>query len=71
MGAARQSCDVPEIDRPAPTASALVSSNCALVKVAILQLLTVIGHECVYETKRIKPGIKAGAIENIHRRLGR
>lgn len=24
----------------------------------------------MYETKRVKPGIKAGAIENIHRRLG-
>ena len=28
------------------------------------------GAECTYETKRVKPGLKAGAIENIHRRLG-
>lgn len=28
------------------------------------------GHECVYECTRSKPGVKAGAIENIHRRLG-
>jgi hypothetical protein len=28
------------------------------------------GSECVYETKRAKPGMKAGAIENLHRRLG-
>ncbi|KAM0275863.1 hypothetical protein ACHAQH_007335 [Verticillium albo-atrum] len=27
------------------------------------------GSECVYETKRAKPGMKAGAIENLHRRL--
>jgi hypothetical protein len=27
------------------------------------------GLECVYETKRVKPGLKAGAVENIHRRL--
>lgn len=28
------------------------------------------GLECVYETKRVKPGLKGGAVENIHRRLG-
>ncbi|KAF1979607.1 hypothetical protein BU23DRAFT_371884, partial [Bimuria novae-zelandiae CBS 107.79] len=28
------------------------------------------GVECLYETKRTKPGIKTGAIENLHRRLG-
>jgi hypothetical protein len=28
------------------------------------------GLECVYETKRAKPGMKAGAVENLHRRLG-
>ncbi|KAF9880719.1 hypothetical protein CkaCkLH20_01761 [Colletotrichum karsti] len=27
------------------------------------------GSECVYESKRSKPGMKAGAIENLHRRL--
>ncbi|OLN86378.1 putative transcriptional regulatory protein C1683.13c-like protein 2 [Colletotrichum chlorophyti] len=27
------------------------------------------GSDCVYETKRSKPGMKAGAIENLHRRL--
>ncbi|KAF2824123.1 hypothetical protein CC86DRAFT_447086 [Ophiobolus disseminans] len=27
------------------------------------------GLECVYETKRVKPGLKAGAVENLHRRL--
>ncbi|KAH8178665.1 fungal specific transcription factor domain-containing protein [Sarocladium implicatum] len=27
------------------------------------------GHDCVYEGARGKPGVKAGAIENIHRRL--
>ncbi|KAH7002435.1 fungal-specific transcription factor domain-containing protein [Ilyonectria destructans] len=27
------------------------------------------GSECVYEAKRAKPGMKAGAIENLHRRL--
>ncbi|KAH7361319.1 fungal-specific transcription factor domain-containing protein [Pyrenochaeta sp. MPI-SDFR-AT-0127] len=27
------------------------------------------GLDCIYETKRIKPGLKAGAVENIHRRL--
>ncbi|KAM0331312.1 hypothetical protein ACHAQA_002982 [Verticillium albo-atrum] len=27
------------------------------------------GSDCVYETKRAKPGMKAGAIENLHRRL--
>ncbi|KAF4983957.1 hypothetical protein FZEAL_749 [Fusarium zealandicum] len=27
------------------------------------------GNDCVYETKRAKPGMKAGAIENLHRRL--
>ncbi|KAM5341326.1 hypothetical protein ACJ41O_014357 [Fusarium nematophilum] len=27
------------------------------------------GYECVYETKRAKPGMKTGAIENLHRRL--
>lgn len=26
--------------------------------------------ECHYETKRAKPGMKAGALDNIHRRLG-
>ncbi|KAF1843220.1 uncharacterized protein K460DRAFT_418323 [Cucurbitaria berberidis CBS 394.84] len=25
--------------------------------------------ECVYETKRVKPGLKAGAVDNLHRRL--
>ncbi|EEU43806.1 uncharacterized protein NECHADRAFT_11576, partial [Fusarium vanettenii 77-13-4] len=28
------------------------------------------GYECVYESKRAKPGMKTGAVENIHRRLG-
>ncbi|KAJ5414802.1 hypothetical protein N7509_001429 [Penicillium cosmopolitanum] len=28
------------------------------------------GSDCVYEPKRSKPGIKLGAIENLHRRLG-
>ncbi|KAH7469479.1 hypothetical protein FOMA001_g13938 [Fusarium oxysporum f. sp. matthiolae] len=27
------------------------------------------GQDCVYETKRAKPGMKAGAIENVHKRL--
>ncbi|KAJ3528397.1 hypothetical protein NM208_g10217 [Fusarium decemcellulare] len=27
------------------------------------------GYDCVYETKRAKPGMKAGAIDNLHRRL--
>ncbi|KAF2025008.1 hypothetical protein EK21DRAFT_93594 [Setomelanomma holmii] len=27
------------------------------------------GHDCIYETKRIKPGLKSGAVENLHRRL--
>ncbi|KAJ4311805.1 hypothetical protein N0V84_010259 [Fusarium piperis] len=27
------------------------------------------GYECVYESKRAKPGMKTGAIENLHRRL--
>ncbi|KAK1633802.1 hypothetical protein BDP81DRAFT_482866 [Colletotrichum phormii] len=27
------------------------------------------GSDCVYESKRSKPGMKAGAIENLHRRL--
>ncbi|KAH7250833.1 fungal-specific transcription factor domain-containing protein [Fusarium solani] len=27
------------------------------------------GYECVYESKRSKPGMKTGAIENLHRRL--
>lgn len=26
--------------------------------------------DCVYETKRAKPGLKAGAVENLHRRMG-
>lgn len=26
--------------------------------------------ECEYETKRNKPGLKYGAVENVHRRLG-
>jgi hypothetical protein len=26
--------------------------------------------ECVYEMKRNKPGLKYGAVENVHRRLG-
>ncbi|KAL4972306.1 hypothetical protein BDW66DRAFT_8029 [Aspergillus desertorum] len=26
--------------------------------------------ECYYETRRAKPGMKAGALDNIHRRLG-
>jgi hypothetical protein len=26
--------------------------------------------ECVYEAKRNKPGLKPGALENVHRRLG-
>jgi hypothetical protein len=30
----------------------------------------VVVSECVYETKRIKPGPKPGAVENVHRRLG-
>jgi len=29
------------------------------------------GSECVYESKRAKPGMKAGAIDNLHRRLGK
>ncbi|KAJ5167570.1 uncharacterized protein N7482_006351 [Penicillium canariense] len=29
------------------------------------------GGDCVYDPKRSKPGIKSGAIENIHRRLDR
>ncbi|KAH6886751.1 fungal-specific transcription factor domain-containing protein [Thelonectria olida] len=29
------------------------------------------GFECVYESKRAKPGMKAGAVENLHRRLGK
>lgn len=29
-----------------------------------------LGLDCVYESKRIKPGLKSGAIENLHRRLG-
>ncbi|KAF2798061.1 hypothetical protein K505DRAFT_346843 [Melanomma pulvis-pyrius CBS 109.77] len=28
------------------------------------------GLNCVYETKRVKPGLKAGAVENLHKRLG-
>ena len=28
------------------------------------------GKDCAYETKRAKPGMKAGAIENVHKRLG-
>ncbi|KAF2621348.1 hypothetical protein BU25DRAFT_482929 [Macroventuria anomochaeta] len=27
------------------------------------------GLDCVYESKRIKPGLKPGAVENLHRRL--
>ncbi|KAF5230067.1 hypothetical protein FANTH_13997 [Fusarium anthophilum] len=27
------------------------------------------GQECVYETRRARPGMKAGAIENVHKRL--
>ncbi|EJT71403.1 hypothetical protein GGTG_10662 [Gaeumannomyces tritici R3-111a-1] len=27
------------------------------------------GLECVYEAKRVKPGLKGGAVENIHKRL--
>ncbi|KAH7070999.1 fungal-specific transcription factor domain-containing protein [Paraphoma chrysanthemicola] len=27
------------------------------------------GLDCIYQTKRVKPGLKAGAVENIHRRL--
>ncbi|KAJ4983062.1 transcriptional regulatory protein [Stagonosporopsis vannaccii] len=27
------------------------------------------GLDCVYETKRVKPGLKPGAVENLHRRL--
>ncbi|KAL5407652.1 hypothetical protein PMIN03_007024 [Paraphaeosphaeria minitans] len=27
------------------------------------------GADCLYETKRTKPGLKTGAIENVHRRL--
>jgi hypothetical protein len=26
--------------------------------------------ECVYEKRRVKPGIKSGAVDNIHKRLG-
>ncbi|KAH8683616.1 fungal-specific transcription factor domain-containing protein [Ilyonectria robusta] len=29
------------------------------------------GSDCVYEAKRGKPGMKTGAIENLHRRLGK
>ena len=29
-----------------------------------------VGLVCVYETKRVKPGLKAGAVENLHKRLG-
>ncbi|KAF7547513.1 hypothetical protein G7Z17_g7676 [Cylindrodendrum hubeiense] len=29
------------------------------------------GCECIYEAKKAKPGMKAGAIENLHRRLGK
>lgn len=29
-----------------------------------------LGSSCIYETKRAKPGMKAGAIDNLHRRLG-
>jgi len=36
----------------------------------ILSLLMQIGLVCVYETKRVKPGLKAGAVENLHKRLG-
>ncbi|KAG5743374.1 hypothetical protein H9Q69_012316 [Fusarium xylarioides] len=28
------------------------------------------GQDCVYETKRARPGMKGGAIENVHKRLG-
>ncbi|KAH6611852.1 fungal-specific transcription factor domain-containing protein [Boeremia exigua] len=27
------------------------------------------GLDCIYESKRIKPGLKSGAVENLHRRL--
>lgn len=30
----------------------------------------VLANACVYETKRNKPGLKPGAVENVHRRLG-
>ncbi|KAK9416871.1 putative Fungal-specific transcription factor domain-containing protein [Seiridium unicorne] len=29
-----------------------------------------IGGSCTYETKRVKPGLKAGAVASLHRRLG-
>jgi hypothetical protein len=35
-----------------------------------LSLLMQVGLVCVYETKRVKPGLKAGAVENLHKRLG-
>ncbi|KAJ8109655.1 hypothetical protein OPT61_g7304 [Boeremia exigua] len=31
--------------------------------------LALLRLDCVYETKRIKPGLKSGAVENLHRRL--
>jgi hypothetical protein len=35
------------------------------------QLILEAATTCVYETKRNKPGLKPGALENVHRRLGR
>lgn len=29
------------------------------------------GSDCVYETKRVKPGLKPGAVEMLQRRLGK
>lgn len=54
------------------TATKLVGSIRSGPSLGYLKRLTgCIGHDCVYEGARGKPGVKAGAIENIHRRLGK
>jgi hypothetical protein len=68
MRVAKRSCAAHEITRVACIAERRV---CVLARMALLRSIfdSVEGLECIYETKRVKPGLRAGAVENLHRRL--
>lgn len=68
MGAVSRNCAAHAIGQIACTAGRLVSllTYCQCSNILAYHCE---GSECIYETKRVKPGIKAGAVENLHRRL--
>ena len=61
---------------PGPEPASLACNPCRKRKLRCSRELPACQHcrkaatACVYETKRNKPGLKPGALESVHRRLG-